>query len=433
VSDLRKVSTLAIVLIVAVRLCIGWQFAYEGLWKLNSQSGPQPWTAAGYLKNASGPLRSVYRDMSGDPNDLNWLDYEKVATRWDDWHVRLLKQHPDLEDREKKKLNELLNGAPQYRVELKQLPEGVKFGGSLAKVAHFDAEIERLIINGSSHPKPEQRHLIPAERNAMLKLVKVEEEPAPENVEKNEIAKAYRDAVNTVYQRSARLGIKEQALVLLSGDPERATQIYEDQKGTIDHKRIGNIELYQTLLARYERNLAVARTAFQHDHLQKQWAEIQQMRSSLVGPVKALDAELKEKARKLLTAEQLARGPVPTPLDGIALKDQLTMWALLVIGLMLMSGLFSRLSAVAAAGLLMSFYLAMPPWPGVIEFQAAVGPEHSYIVNKNLIEIIALLAIAALPTGQWFGIDAILSRLCGCCKTKSAAASAPTTHKQPTV
>jgi hypothetical protein len=26
-------------------------------------------------------------------------------------------------------------------------------------------------------------------------------------------------------------------------------------------------------------------------------------------------------------------------------------------------------------------------------------------VNKNLIEIIALLAIAALPTGYWFGID----------------------------
>jgi uncharacterized membrane protein YphA (DoxX/SURF4 family) len=416
----------AVVLIVVVRLCIGWQFAYEGLWKLNSQSGPQPWTAAGYLKNASGPMRGFYREMSGDPNDLNWLDYEKVAARWDDWHDRLLKQHPDLKVREKKKLNELLNGAPQYRVELKQLPEGVKFGGSLAKVAHFDAKIERLIINGSSHPKPEQRHLIPAERNAMLKLVKVEEEPAPENVEKNEIAKAYQEAVNIVYQRSARLGIKEQALVLLSGDPERATQIYEDQKGTIDHKRIGNIELYKTLLARYERNLAVARTAFQHDHLQKQWADIQQMRASLVGPVKALDAELKEKARKLLNAEQLARGPVPTPLVGIAFRDQMTMWALLVIGLMLMSGLFSRLSAVAAAGLLMSFYLAMPPWPGFIEFQAAAGPEHSYIVNKNLIEIFALLAIAALPTGQWFGIDAILSRLCGCCKSKLPAAAEKT-------
>ncbi|MCH7991698.1 MAG: MarR family transcriptional regulator, partial [Gemmatimonadetes bacterium] len=51
------------------------------------------------------------------------------------------------------------------------LPDGVKFGGSLAKVARFDAKSERLIVNGSSHPKKEQRHLIPAERDAMLKLV----------------------------------------------------------------------------------------------------------------------------------------------------------------------------------------------------------------------------------------------------------------------
>ncbi|MBT4864133.1 MAG: DoxX family protein, partial [Planctomycetaceae bacterium] len=411
-------SLLAVVLIVVVRLCIGWQFAYEGLWKLNSQSGPQPWTAAGYLKNASGPLRGIYRDMSGDPDELNWLDYKKVDARWNGWYGRLQKQHPDLTKRQKQKLNELLNGAPQYRVELKQLPAGVKFGGSLAKVARFDAKSQRLIVNGSSHPKPEQRHLIPAERDSMLKLAKVVDDPAPEDVEKNEIAKAYREAVNIVYQRSARLGIKEQALALLSGDPERATQIYEDQAGTIDHKRIGNIELYQVQLKRYEKNLAAAKTAFQHDHLQKQWAEIQLMRADLVGPIKALDTELKVKARKLLTAKQLARGPVPTPMVGIALKDQLTMWALLIIGVLLMTGLFSRLSAVAAAGLLMSFYLAMPPWPGFVEFQAAAGPEHSYIVNKNLIEIFALLAIAALPTGQWFGLDAIISRLCGCCKEK---------------
>ena len=38
------------------------------------------------------------------------------------------------------------------------------------------------------------------------------------------------------------------------------------------------------------------------------------------------------------------------------------------------------------------------------------GPEHSFIINKNLIEVFALLALAALPTGRWFGLDALLSR-----------------------
>ena len=66
------------------------------------------------------------------------------------------------------------------------------------------------------------------------------------------------------------------------------------------------------------------------------------------------------------------------------------------------------------------FYLAMPPWPGVPE---APGPEHSFIVNKNFIEIMALLAIAALPTGQWFGLDRLCSKFC--CRKKCGGESAP--------
>jgi hypothetical protein len=38
----------------------------------------------------------------------------------------------------------------------------------------------------------------------------------------------------------------------------------------------------------------------------------------------------------------------------------------------------------------------------------ATGPEHSYIVNKNLIEAVALLGIAMLPTGSWFGLDGVI-------------------------
>ena len=33
---------------------------------------------------------------------------------------------------------------------------------------------------------------------------------------------------------------------------------------------------------------------------------------------------------------------------------------------------------------------------------------HYFIVNKNLIEMLACLAIASLPTGQWVGLDALL-------------------------
>ena len=58
--------------------------------------------------------------------------------------------------------------------------------------------------------------------------------------------------------------------------------------------------------------------------------------------------------------------------------------------------------------MLLMFYLAMPPWPGV---PLAPGPDHSLWINKNLIEVVALLVIASLPTGRWFGLDTLVGRL----------------------
>ena len=55
--------------------------------------------------------------------------------------------------------------------------------------------------------------------------------------------------------------------------------------------------------------------------------------------------------------------------------------------------------------MVLGFYLAWPPWPGVPE---APGPDHALVVNKNLIEVAALFALAALPTGRWFGVDGLL-------------------------
>ncbi|MEM7312726.1 MAG: hypothetical protein AAF497_06210, partial [Planctomycetota bacterium] len=114
-----------------------------------------------------------------------------------------------------------------------------------------------------------------------------------------------------------------------------------------------------------------------------------------------------------------ASGGVPTPWTSLRIADSLTIAGLTLLGLCLIAGLFTRFSAVMAAIMVFSFYLAMPPLPGLPE---PPGPEHSYIVNKNMIEVLALLAIAALPTGRWFGLDAILPWFFGKKSTEAAAA-----------
>jgi uncharacterized membrane protein YphA (DoxX/SURF4 family) len=83
-----------------------------------------------------------------------------------------------------------------------------------------------------------------------------------------------------------------------------------------------------------------------------------------------------------------------------------TTWGLIAMGAGLMLGLFTRLSSLAGVIFLAQIYLSMPPWPGLPANPLAEG--HYLIVSKNLIEMIALLALMCFPTGQWIGLDALL-------------------------
>ncbi len=107
-----------------------------------------------------------------------------------------------------------------------------------------------------------------------------------------------------------------------------------------------------------------AAVAFQQAHLDKLWSEMQEKKAKLVAPVDALTADLKQVAERTLTPQQLVRGAVPAPMSQLRQADLITMYGLLVLGFLMIVGLFSRLSSLCAAGLLTLFYMAMPPWPG---------------------------------------------------------------------
>jgi len=83
--------------------------------------------------------------------------------------------------------------------------------------------------------------------------------------------------------------------------------------------------------------------------------------------------------------------------------DVLNTWGLIAIGLGLVLGLFTRGAALAGCALLLLYYLFNPPFIGL----AAGGPaEGNYLlVNKTLIEAVALLYIAVTPLSRRFGLD----------------------------
>lgn len=83
--------------------------------------------------------------------------------------------------------------------------------------------------------------------------------------------------------------------------------------------------------------------------------------------------------------------------------DFLNTWGLIAIGLGLVLGLFSRAAAVAGAALVFVYYLNVPPLIGLEYTLPADG--NNLIVNKTLIEAVALCVLALFPTSKIFGLD----------------------------
>jgi thiosulfate dehydrogenase [quinone] large subunit len=78
-ETVNRLSSFQQFALVALRMVIGWHFLYEAYYKIVSPAwspngGPlTPWTSAGYLKGASGPLASLFQKMVN--NGLTpWLD-----------------------------------------------------------------------------------------------------------------------------------------------------------------------------------------------------------------------------------------------------------------------------------------------------------------------------------------------------------------------
>jgi thiosulfate dehydrogenase [quinone] large subunit len=91
----------------------------------------------------------------------------------------------------------------------------------------------------------------------------------------------------------------------------------------------------------------------------------------------------------------------------ISAIDILNIGGLIAVGISLLVGLKVRWGCIAGMLLLLFYYLAHPPFPGLPQ-----GPaEGSYwIVNKNLIEMAALLVIYQFPLTSVFGLEKFFTR-----------------------
>jgi thiosulfate dehydrogenase [quinone] large subunit len=111
-----------------------------------------------------------------------------------------------------------------------------------------------------------------------------------------------------------------------------------------------------------------------------------------------------------------ARGPLAGVFKGLAANpaalevvNPLNMWGLALIGLGLVLGCFTRFASAAGILVLLLYYLCNPPFVG---YFYSIPTEGSYlIVNKNLVELAALLVILVTGSGRVAGLDRIIHGL----------------------
>jgi len=89
--------------------------------------------------------------------------------------------------------------------------------------------------------------------------------------------------------------------------------------------------------------------------------------------------------------------------DVLKIVDFLNIWGLILIGLGLILGVFTRAAIISGIVLMAFYYLSHPPFPGL---KYTMPTDGSYlVVNKILIEALVLGVLLVFPTWREWGID----------------------------
>jgi uncharacterized membrane protein YphA (DoxX/SURF4 family) len=382
-----------------LRLAIGWHFLVEGIDKIQSvELGPtetnRPWTSEPYLREANGPFGDFFRHQIGDPDEAA-LARLTVAP--------------------------LPPGADPARV-----PAPTRFPPALAR--DWNDYYERF-LRFYADPDPLTDNWLTPEEQAS-------EDPRKALDEKKEKRKAAIDAAGPEQLRQrAEVTLQQQKdnLVhwLLTGK-KKVKKTFPSGTVEVEETTPKRVEEYREQVARVRAMQDENQRAFGHDVLKDKLrsakADVARIRNELLRELAEKTADMKKALDDTLPAPLKALGPVPDlvvkrpgtiipdraasfwawagaqrPVDWI---DLVTRWGLTLVGAGLLLGLFTRTACVAGAAFLLLFYLTMPPFPGLPENLRTEG--HYLFVNKNLIEMLALLALATTRSGRWAGLDGLL-------------------------
>ena len=94
--------------------------------------------------------------------------------------------------------------------------------------------------------------------------------------------------------------------------------------------------------------------------------------------------------------------------SAVSVIDFINIWGMILVGLGLILGLFTRWASLGGSLMLFFYFIAYPPVPG---YMFGVPVEGSYLwVNRNLIELFALSVFIFISPASHFSLDRLIGR-----------------------
>jgi uncharacterized membrane protein YphA (DoxX/SURF4 family) len=414
-------NRVARVLLILLRISIGWHFLYEGIFKIQSDTGSVSYDTSWYtLQTSLARLRDYYQHPPA-----GGFTVEAVAARADAWYDEVVKAF-----KARKSLDE------GQKARLAELRDKVKLAAAAgeADIVNFDWDYVRNEVLGIAAAAEGDRFTslgyLQASAGPLRPLFRslVSDMDGLERLDTH-------NALARVDERHAEILVffEKRGKPFDTGQRQRLEKARDSLKAalqaTLDapawQARLAD---YRTMRQRVAALPTGAGTPFARERLDADRQKLDAIATEMLAYVNEPLAELAVQTQNITTVDQMGLGPLPRPRDASEWVDRGIKFSLTAIGICLLLGLFTPYAAAAATLQLIVFYLASPPWPGL---PASTTAGHYLYIDRNWIEAIAAAYIAVSAKCKFHpavGQDIVL-----CGLSSSAAVDRPqTTMSCPT-
>jgi uncharacterized membrane protein YphA (DoxX/SURF4 family) len=436
------------ILLVFLRLAIAWHFFIEGMDKLHHPS----WTSENYLRESTGPLAPTFRALAGDRLverlqvnsdhsmsdvlDQDWKVYLDAVQSFYGLNAEQRERMVDLLRQVKEDTGVLLAIKPKEVEKISPYPPPLRVSMTMPERLEEYRALKKKVLD------IEQDQMVHYGEDAFenYKTAKANANKWRADLQKdlNIVNKRMKRAVQTVLLEIAQeefpgqarrqlLRVARATMIGMGSSPyfgsfaafaivareevlgrkidillQQVVDNGQKEIASADPKNWEEIDRIQDRMD--EKTLEIFRTAF--FAWERENPKFAEQKSKLASLIITHMLERRPKGQSVVDPLPFNVTPPVTRWTMLEWSDFLVKYGILAVGLLLLVGLFTRTACVAGAGFLLLFFLAMPPLPGWPDSPRAEG--HYLFINKNIIEMLALLVLATTPSGRWAGLDALV-------------------------